>query len=140
MSLIKRTLPTWPSLTDFFDDDWARDWFMKENASPAVNVVNNDSSYEIDVAAPGFKKTDFKIETENGVLTISGKSEKEEEEKKKNYTRREFSSSSFYRSFTLPEDVVKEGISAKYDDGVLKLSLKKEAGKASAKKKEIAVK
>lgn len=52
MSLIRRTLPTWPTLTDFFDDDWGRDWLLKENGSPSVNVVDKDNNYEIEVAAP----------------------------------------------------------------------------------------
>ena len=62
---------------------------------------------------------------ENGVLTVSGKTDKEEEEKKKNYTRKEFSSRSFSKSFTLPKNVKEEGVEAKHEDGVLKLMLKK---------------
>jgi HSP20 family protein len=88
-------------------------------------VVDNKGNYEIEVAAPGLKKDDFSVSIENGVLTISGKTEKEEEEKEKNYTRKEFSSKSFVKSFTLPDNVEKDAIAAKYEDGVLKLTVNK---------------
>ena len=115
----------WTGLTDFFDDDWTRDLFMKEKSPIAVNVVDNETNYEIEIAAPGFKKKDFNVETENGILTISAKTELKKEEEEKNYTRREFSSREFSRSFTLPENVLKGDISAGYEDGVLRLMLKK---------------
>ncbi len=134
MSLIKRTMPNWSALTDFFDDDWTRDWFMKGNGTPAVNVVDNETSYEIELAAPGFKKKDFKIQMENGILTVSGETEMKKEEKKKNYTRQEFQSTTFSRSFTLPEDVLRDDVDARYEDGVLHLTLKKEKKKIPEKK------
>ncbi|XOV91272.1 MAG: Hsp20/alpha crystallin family protein [Bacteroidota bacterium] len=139
MSLIKRTLPNWSAVSDFFDDDWTRDWFMKGNGTPAVNVVDNETSYEIELAAPGYKKKDFKVQVENGILTVSGETEKKEEEKKKNYTRQEFYSTSFSRSFTLPDDVIKEDVDAKYSDGVLHLILKK-TKKKLPERKEIMIK
>ena len=125
MNLIRRNMPMWTGLTDFFDDDWTRDLFMKEKSPIAVNVVDNETNYEIEIAAPGFKKKDFNVETENGILTISAKTELKKEEEEKNYTRREFSSREFSRSFTLPENVLKGDISAGYEDGVLTLMLKK---------------
>lgn len=125
MSLIKSNVPSWPSLTDFFDDNWLMTPFRNGDWMPAVNVVDNDDNYEIEVAAPGLRKKDFNVTVKNGILTIEGKTEKEKEEKDKNYTRREFSYKSFTKSFTLPEDVDAETISAKYDEGVLKLMLKK---------------
>lgn len=135
MSLIKYD---WPSLSDFFDDDWVKSRFSNGNWSPAINVVDNEGDYEVEVAAPGFKKDDFSISYENGVLTINGKTEKEEEEKKKNYTRKEFSSKSFTKSFTLPENADAEHIGAKYKDGVLKLTLSK-LEKELPGKKDIAI-
>ena len=135
MTLIKHN---WPTLSDFFDDDWMKIRSNNGDRSPAVNVVDNKDNYEIEVAAPGLKKDDFFVVIENGVLTITGKTEKEEEEKKKNYTRREFSSMSFTRSFTLPENVEHEGIEAKCQEGVLKLTLKK-TEKALPTKKEVAI-
>lgn len=124
MTLIKSKFPAWPELSDFFEDEWFKgringDW------SPAVNVVDNKDNYEVEMAAPGFNKSDFNVSVQNGLLTIEAKTEKEEEEKKKNYTRKEFTSKSFSKSFTLPEDVTEDDIEAKYEDGVLKMTLKK---------------
>lgn len=135
MSLIKND---WPALSDFFDDDWTKSKFSNGNWAPAINVVDNEGDYEVEVAAPGFKKDDFSVSCENGVLTISAQTEKEEEEKKKNYTRKEFSSKSFSKSFTLPENVDSDNIGAKYNDGVLKLTLLK-AEKEHPAKKEITI-
>jgi HSP20 family protein len=92
---------------------------------PAVNVVDNECNYEIEIAAPGFDKNDFKVMVENGILNILAETSQEEEEKNKNYTRKEFSKRSFRRSFTLPENVKDEEVSAKYADGVLRLFLDK---------------
>jgi HSP20 family protein len=125
MTLIKSNFPVWNDLTDFFDDDWMKSNFSNRRWSPAINVVDNENNYEIEVAAPGLKKEDFNIAVENGVLTVSGKSEHEEEEKKKNYTRKEFSSRSFSKSFTLPQNVEEENVVAKHEDGVLRLVLNK---------------
>ncbi len=138
MSLIKRDFPMLTNLSDFFDDDWFPGRVFKNNWTPAVNVVEEDNQYEIEVAAPGLKKEDFNVEIENGVLTISGKTEKEDEEKKKNYTRREFSSRSFVKSFTLPENVDEEKMKAKYADGVLQLTLAK-SEKALPQKKAVKI-
>ncbi len=136
MSLIKYN---WPMLSDFFDDDWLKTRFSNGGSwTPAINIIENDDNYEIEVAAPGLKKDDFNVELENGILTISGKTEKEEEEKKKNYTRREFSYRSFTKSFTLPENVIDEDIAAKYEDGVLMLTLKK-SEKALPPKREVKI-
>lgn len=135
MSLIKND---WPALSDFFDDDWVKSRFTNGNWSPAINVADNEGDYEVEVAAPGFKKDDFSISCERGVLSISAHTEKEEEEKKKNYTRREFSSQSFTKSFTLPENVDSDHIGAKYQDGVLHLTLQK-LEKELPPKKEIAI-
>jgi HSP20 family protein len=137
MTLVKRNFPGFANLSDFFGDDWLN--FKTTDLMPAINVSDNEGNYEIEVAAPGFKKDEFSISVENGVLTVSAKTEKEEEEKKKNYTRREFSSKSFSRSFTLPDNVDEDAIEANYDDGVLRLVLNK-AEKALPSKKSINVK
>ena len=125
MSLIKRNFPNFSAFNDFFDDAYLRSKFTNENWLPAVNVSDNEDGYEIEVAAPGMKKEDFKISVENGLLTISAESKTEEEEKGKNYTRKEFHSSSFLRSFTLPGNVSEDQIQATYEDGVLRLKLGK---------------
>lgn len=143
MSLIKKngnglSVPT--IFSDFFDTDkFFNDAFFKRDLIPAVNVSDTENTYEIELAAPGLKKSDFKVNVENGVLTISAETQSEEEETNKNYTRREFRSESFSRAFSLPENANEEKIGAKYEDGVLKLSLAKKVPAAVAKKKEIAV-
>ena len=137
MTLIKSNFP-WNDLSDLFDDRWLKTRFANGDWSPAVNVIDNANNYEIEVAAPGIKKEDFKVHIEKGLLTISGQTDNEKEEKNKNYTRKEFSSKSFTRSFTLPENINEEAVNAKYDNGVLKLTLTKKI-KVDPKKKEISV-
>lgn len=146
MSLIKSNgnKPVRTVFSDFFDTDrffgdrffrdlsFANDWF------PAVNVAESEKDFAIELSAPGFKKDDFKINVDNGILSISAETKREEEEKDKNYTRREFRYDSFNRSFTLPDNVNDEKIDAKYEDGVLKLSLAKKVI-STPKRKEITV-
>ena len=109
MALIKRS--EWPLvsgswLNDFFDTDrfFDSDVFRGQSV-PAVNVKETDNAYEIEVAAPGLTKKDFNITVDNRMLTIASEKEETKEETEKNYTRREFSYTSFSRSFTLPENV-----------------------------------
>lgn len=144
MSLIKKT--DWPSLlngpvlSDFFDNDrfFDADWLRKQSV-PAVNVKETEKSFEIELAAPGLTKKDFEISVDNGMLTISSEKKEEKEEKEKNYTRKEFSYSSFSRSFTLPENVNEEDVKAYYEDGILKLHVAKKAIGTSKPKKAIEV-
>lgn len=130
MSLIKRT--DWPLLgngawlSDFFDTDRFFDSdLLKKQSLPAVNVKEGEKTFDIEVAAPGLNKKDFKISSENGVLTISSEKQEEREEKEKDYTRKEFSYSSFSRSFSLPENANEDDIKANYEDGILRLSIAK---------------
>ncbi len=144
MSLIKKT--DWPSLlngpmlSDFFDNDrfFDADWLRKQSV-PAVNVKETEKSFEIELAAPGLTKKDFEISVDNGMLTISSEKKEEKEEKEKNDTRKEFSYSSFSRSFTLPENVNEEDVKAYYEDGILKLHIAKKAIGTSKPKKAIEV-
>ena len=107
---------------------------------PAVNITETKDEYLVSLAAPGLKKDDFKISLEGNMLTISSEKEEHKEESDKKFTRQEYSYSSFSRSFTLPEEINQEKIGAKYEDGVLKLSLpRKEEAKISLAK-QIAVK
>lgn len=145
MSLIKRS--EWPSivngtwLSDFFDNDRFFDSdTMKRQSMPSVNVKESDKGFEIEMAAPGLAKNDFKITVDNGVLTISSEKEEEKEEKEKDYTRREFSYNAFSRSFTLPENVNEDDIKAMYQDGILKLNIAKKNITVSKAKKAIEVK
>lgn len=115
--------------------------FGKEsNNVPAVNISENDKSWNIEVAAPGFKKEDFKIKIENEVLTVSGEHKQEENLEEKNYKRREFQKTAFSRSFRLAKDTVNEdGISASYDNGILNLSIPKKEEVKKESLKEIKV-
>jgi len=95
------------------------------SSRPSVNISENEKEFDIEMAVPGFKKEDFKINLEKSVLTISlAKSEKKEEEDKR-YSKREFYFETFSRSFTLPENVDEEKVSAEYIDGILKVSISK---------------
>ena len=144
MSLMKKT--DWPSLlngsmlSDFFDNDrfFDADWLRKQSV-PAVNVKETEKTFEIELAASGLTKKDFEISVDNGMLTISSEKKEEKEEKEKNYTRKEFSYSSFSRSFTLPENVNEEDVKAYYEDGILKLHIAKKASGVTKPKKAIEV-
>jgi HSP20 family protein len=143
MSLLKRNnggyFPFRSLMSDFFDNDgFVFDKFFNNESMPAVNISESEKGYEIELAAPGMKKDDFKVKVENGVLVISAERKEEKEEKKKNYTRQEYNYSSFSRSFTLPENAKEEDLHAKYEDGLLRLTVGKKEAVAS-KTKEIPV-
>ena len=133
------------SLFDDFFKPW-NEWFNggvfgKAQAVPAVNITDNKDDYKLSVAAPGLKKTDFKIDVEGNMLTISSEKEDNKEVKDARYTRREYSYSSFSRSFALPEEVNQDNIEASYEDGVLKVVLpKKDQAKKLAVSKHIVIK
>ncbi len=126
-----RRNPYFPSFWDNFFSNEMMDWNNSNFSStdttlPAVNVKENDEAFEIEVAAPGMNREDFKVKLENNLLTIS--SEKKEEKKEENgrYSRREFSYQSFQRSFTIPENLVAgDQISARYCEGILCITLPK---------------
>ncbi len=136
-----------PTVFDDFFKPW-NEWFDNSSAflgrtmtMPAVNIVENKEDYMVSLAVPGMKKEDFNIDVEGNMLTISSEKEESKEEKEDKYTRKEYNYSSFSRSFTLPDEVNKEKIEAKYVDGVLKLMLpKREEAKKLAAGKHIAVK
>jgi HSP20 family protein len=131
-------------------DDFFRPWndILRPNEGwerlmtvPTVNITENKDYYNLSLAAPGLKKNDFNIDVDGNILTVSTEKEQSKEEKNEQFTRREFSYSSFSRSFTLPNEVNKEKIEAAYEDGVLKLTLpKKEEAKNLATSKHISVK
>jgi HSP20 family protein len=108
--------------------DWSNLNFAGTNSTlPACNIKENENQFEIEVAAPGMKKNDFKVNFDNGRLTISSVMKDEKRESKDDkYTRREYWYQSFQRSFTIPENVVDgEKIQATYTDGILNISLPK---------------
>ncbi len=101
--------------------------FDKEFASyvPAVNISNKGETYVLDFSVAGFNKEDFKIAIENEVLTVSAEHKVENNVEEKNYTRKEFNYGSFKRSFTLPENADLEKIEAKYENGILNITIPK---------------
>jgi HSP20 family protein len=131
MTLVRFSDNSFPSLLNrFFEGDMA-DWsttnFAGSNSTlPAVNIKETDHDFMIEVAAPGMKKEDFRVNYDNGRLTISSERKDESEEKEGKYTRKEYSYQSFQRSFTVPETVVNgEKIGAKYSEGILHITLPK---------------
>ncbi|MEL1241923.1 Hsp20/alpha crystallin family protein [Flavobacterium flavipallidum] len=131
----------WPSLFDrFFNNDfesWNRDNFSITNTTlPSLNIKENKDSFFVEVAAPGFEKSDFKIELNNDLLTVSSEKKLNNEVKDgERITKQEFSYQSFSRSFTLPELVDEEKISAKYENGILAINIpKREAAKPKSPK------
>ncbi len=143
-ALTKTTEKTASVFNDLFKpwNEWLDNgnlWGATMN-TPAVNITEHRDEYMVSLAVPGMKKDDFKIDIDGNMLTVSSEQEESKEEKDKKFTRKEYNYSSFCRSFTLPEEINREKIEAKYEEGVLKISLprKEEAKKLSAK--HIAVK
>ena len=125
MNLIRKQAPFFPSLIDDFVN---QDWNLKTPSSitlPAVNIKDLEAQFEIELAVPGMKKSDFEIEVEDGLLSISSSLEEEQVTEKGKFTRREFSYNSFKRTFTIPDSVDPSNIEAQYSDGVLQLRLPK---------------
>ncbi len=129
--------------TDIFDNAkmFGKNWFEKEfgQGLPAVNINETTKQFDLEFAAPGFKKEDFKISIDDGILTISAEKKEEKSEENKKFTRREFSFNSFSRSFTLPESVSMDNVDAKYTNGILKLSIPKKEETKVLPKKDIKV-
>lgn len=145
MTLMRKNDNLWPSFPSLIDNLFSRDlmdWntmnYSTTNTTlPAVNIRETKDDFKIEVAAPGMEKKDFDINLENDTLTISSEKEKEEKKEDENYSRREFSYQSFQRAFTLPEHLVDgEKIAARYEDGILKITLpKKEEAKPKPPRK-----
>lgn len=133
MSLIKRN-DLFPG-ANLFDDFFSRDllnWGLNNSSStnttiPLVNLKETADNFEVEMAAPGMSKEDFKVELDGTTLTISSEKKNESEVREgERYTRREFSYQSFQRSFQLPKEVVDaDKIEAKYENGVLRLLIPK---------------
>jgi HSP20 family protein len=134
--LVRFNTPT--SLRSVFETLWGNDLIddnlSKKAKMPAVNVKDNEKNYEIEVAAPGMKKEDFDLSVENRILTITGEIKEEKEVKDDAYTRREFASTSFTRSFSLPENADENNIQAHYEDGILRVTVPKVQEKKPQKK------
>ena len=111
----------------FFDDNFTKAAHGRGVTNrPAVNITQTDEAYHLEMAAPGRKKDDFKLELTEQVLTVSYEVKQEEDASQPNYLRREYSLNSFKRSFHLDEKVIDdEAIAATYEDGILRVSLPK---------------
>lgn len=139
---LSRRSESFPAFFDDFFKPW-NEWFGsgKSLTTPAVNIIENKNHYEVSVAAPGLKKDDFNIDLEENMLMISCEKEENKEEKDERFTRKEYNYTSFRRSFTLPDEVIKDKIEAVYQDGVLKITLPKtEESKKATLSKHITVK
>ena len=142
---LTRKVPVVPKFFENMDEFYKpwNEWFNFPNRMstvPAVNILETDKEFQVELAAPGMKKDDFKIDLAGNILTIGAEIEDTKEEKDEKYTRKEYNYSSFSRSFTLPEDVNMEKIEAIYQDGLLKLMLPKRSDSKMSTSKKISVK
>ncbi|MBR6466095.1 MAG: Hsp20/alpha crystallin family protein [Bacteroidales bacterium] len=124
---VRRTSNSW--LPEIFNDFFDNSWMERTNyTAPAINVIENEKEYELELAAPGLSKEDFKIQLDNEgnlVINMEKKTENKEEKKRGRFLRREFSYEKFHQSLMLPDDVDIEKIEAKMENGVLNIHLPK---------------
>ena len=147
MSFIKKSKNLFPDQTDnffldkYFDSDLLNfnPRFWKGGLTPLANINESKDKYKIDLSVPGLKKEDFKIEVDNGILQVSCEKQEDVKETSENYKRKEFSYSSFSRSFQLPDNINEEGIDAKYDNGILTILIPKKEISMPKQKKTIQV-
>jgi HSP20 family protein len=121
---IRRTFN--PFLSNLFDDEFFPVLTNRTSSMPAVNIKESDKDFVLELAVPGTDKKDLKIDINDDVVTISSESRSEKEEDNDGYKRKEFSYSTFCRSFYLPENVNRDKIQASYKDGILKVELPKQ--------------
>lgn len=149
MMPVRRNNQNWlPGIfNDIFSDDWMMPRVNVNANAPAINVIENAKDYKIEVAAPGMTKNDFKVNLDNEdnlVISMEKKFEnnngQNQNNKEGHYLRREFSYSKFQQIMSLPDDIVKDKISAKVENGVLNIVLpKKEAEKQHVERKAISI-
>ena len=135
-----------PSVFDDIFKPW-NEWFdnggnmwNRMMKVPAVNITETAKSFELALAAPGLQKDDFTIDVNGNLLTISSEKEENREEKEQQFTRKEYNYTSFSRTFTMPDEVIKEKIEASYENGVLKLVMPKKADTKKAEARHITIK
>lgn len=129
-----------PGFNDVIDSIFNDNFFSDRMTTrvPAANISESEDHFHVELAAPGLKKEDFKLNLERNVLNISVEQRSEQENNQKNYSKREYSYSSWVRSFTLPDSANAEQINAAYTDGVLKIDIaKREEAKAVRRQIEI---
>jgi HSP20 family protein len=126
-------------MTKFFDDDFFPEFAQRSTTMPAVNIREDEKKFTLDLAIPGIDKKDLKIEINEDILTISSEKKEEKETDSDNFKRKEFSYSSFCRSFYLPENIKRENIEANYKDGVLMVELPKEEEEKARLSRQISI-
>ncbi|HVW16397.1 MAG TPA: Hsp20/alpha crystallin family protein [Mucilaginibacter sp.] len=132
----KKTNNVLPGFSDIFESFFNEPVFSSRLVSrvPAANISETTDHYHIELAAPGLKKDDFKLQLEQNVLNISVEQEMESKSEQKNYSKREYNYTSFVRSFTLPESADENNIEAQYTDGVLVINIAKKEGAKSVRR------
>ncbi len=124
MAIIRRTNNWMPSVfNDFFGNEWME---QSSKSVPAINIQQNDNGFTVEVAAPGMTREDCNVrldESNNLVIEFEKKNQTEEKDKKGSYLRREFSYAQFQRRMILPDNVIKDKISAKVENGVLTVEI-----------------
>jgi HSP20 family protein len=126
-------------MSNLFDDDFFPVLQSRTSSMPAVNIKEDEKKYSLELAVPGMDKKDLKIDINEDVLTISSESKNETEENRDGYKRKEFSYSSFCRSFYIPENVNRDKIEANYKDGILTVGLPKQEEEKSKIMKQISI-
>jgi len=126
------TLIKWgpqPRFADFVDSMLDKDFDFNRTKScgclPKTNILENDNGFVLEIAVPGMKKADFNVNLEKDLLTVSAEIEETKENDTTNYTRREFTTGSFKRTFTVPKTIEEDKIKADYKNGILTISLPK---------------
>ncbi|MCU4166394.1 Hsp20/alpha crystallin family protein [Carboxylicivirga caseinilyticus] len=133
MKLVRKFNGQLPETNDWFNNFLGRDFFVEpdqyfgtRNNQPKVNIRESEETYQIEVAAPGYQKDEFKVEIDNNILTISVERNNEPTDENIKYSHYEYKYGSFSRSFTLPKGKVQESkIEAQYNNGILTISIPK---------------
>src|SRR5690348_5729265 len=130
MAIMRLNQTLLPGFSNLWEDFLGRDitdmpTLRGEFSVPAVNIEEKPDRFLVHLASPGMNRNDFKINVDNGVLSVSSEKEEEHEAQDSKFTRREFAYQSFSRSFTLPESVQADKIEAKYENGILEITLPK---------------
>jgi HSP20 family protein len=126
-------------MPNLFDDDFLPAFSTRSSSMPAVNIREDEKRFTIDLAVPGLDKKDLKIDIREDLLIVSSETKNEHEDNKDGYQRKEFSYSSFSRSFYIPENVNREKIEASYKDGILSVSLPKQEEEKARLSKQIKI-
>lgn len=141
MAIIKSNLANYPSFFNglfenlpFFESE-----FSNSIKLPATNIKETEAAYQLELAVPGFKKEDIKVNIEDDILSVAAEIKTENKEENEKFTRKEFTYSSFNRKFQLPTNINKDKIAAKYENGILNLTINKLDTKSVSKNSVISI-